>query len=172
VFPVLAMALAVGGAGCGAGGAQQGASGYQNGFHNVSVAPDATGRSLQLETRTVAGLGTIVTGPNGGTVYMSTKDKPGRSSCSGPCVRQWPPVTTDGEPRVGGGLDSAKLGHIQRADNALQVTYNGHPLYFFHEDDQEEGKTGGEGASHFGGRWYVLSPSGVPVQRRHPRGGS
>jgi predicted lipoprotein with Yx(FWY)xxD motif len=174
VAPVAAAAaLALGAAGCGGyGGTQQGAATHHDSFHKVAAQPDPSGRSLQLETRTIAGLGTIVTGPSGGTVYMFTKDKPARSTCSGACVREWPPVTTVGEPRVGGGLDPSKLGYVQREGSALQVTYDGHPLYFYHDDGREEGETGGEGRTQFGGRWYALSPSGAPIKKHAQHAGS
>jgi predicted lipoprotein with Yx(FWY)xxD motif len=172
VAAVAALALGVAGCGGAYSGTQQGASTHHAAFHKVAAQPDPSGRSLKLETRTIAGLGTIVTGPSGGTVYMFTKDEPARSTCSGPCVREWPPVTTVGEPRVGGGLNPSKLGYVEREGSALQVTYDGHPLYFYHEDGREEGESGGEGVTQFGGRWYALSPSGAPIKKHARHGGS
>jgi predicted lipoprotein with Yx(FWY)xxD motif len=64
------------------------------------------------------------------TVYtLSADTTPGSSSCTGTCAKFWPPVLTTTAP-VGTGLTGV-LGTIQRADGTFQVTYNGHPLYFF-----------------------------------------
>ena len=51
------------------------------------------------------------------------------------------------------------LGTRKRRNGALQVTYNGHPLYEY-AGDAKAGQTNGEGSNAFGGAWYVLSPAG------------
>ncbi len=67
------------------------------------------------------------------TVYtLSADTTPGTSSCTGMCAKFWPPVLTTTAP-VATGL-TGLLGTIQRADGTFQVTYNGHPLYFFSQD--------------------------------------
>jgi predicted lipoprotein with Yx(FWY)xxD motif len=108
-------------------------------------------------------LGTIVgAGPKRLTVYLFEADKGTTSSCSGQCAVVWPPVTTTGTPRAGGGAMAAHLGTIRRADGTFQVTYNGHPLYFFARDvsDGDAGDAYGQGVKSFGAGWYVLKPSG------------
>ena len=48
------------------------------------------------------------------------------------------------------------LGTTKRTDGKLQVTYGGHPLYFFAKD-KKAGDLRGEGIVHFGGTWWVVS---------------
>jgi predicted lipoprotein with Yx(FWY)xxD motif len=54
------------------------------------------------------------------------------------------------------------LGTIPRAGGARQVTFAGHPLYFF-SGDTKRGQTNGEGLKDFGAGWYALSPSGKKI---------
>jgi predicted lipoprotein with Yx(FWY)xxD motif len=105
-------------------------------------------------------LGTILAaGPKHLTVYLFEADKGTSSSCSGACAKAWPPVTTDGQPTVSGDAVSADLGTTMRPDGTKQVTYKGHPLYFF-EKDEDSGDAYGQGSKAFGAGWYVLKPSG------------
>lgn len=107
--------------------------------------------------------GTILAaGPKHLTVYLFEADKGGQSACSGACVSAWPPVTTGGEPQAGGSASSAKLGTISRSDGTKQVTYDGHPLYFF-EKDGDAGDAYGQGVKGFGANWYVVAPSGNKI---------
>jgi predicted lipoprotein with Yx(FWY)xxD motif len=107
--------------------------------------------------------GTILAaGPKHLTVYLFEADNGGQSTCSGACAAAWPPVTTGGEPQAGGVASSAKLGTLTRSDGTKQVTYNGHPLYFF-EKDGDAGDAYGQGVNAFGAGWYVMSPSGTKI---------
>jgi predicted lipoprotein with Yx(FWY)xxD motif len=108
-------------------------------------------------------LGTILAaGPKKLTVYLFEADKGGQSSCSGACAKAWPPVTTTGEPQAGGAAVTADLGTISRSDGTKQVTYKGHPLYFFVKD-KEDDDTYGQGSDEFGAEWYVMKPSGNKI---------
>jgi predicted lipoprotein with Yx(FWY)xxD motif len=108
-------------------------------------------------------LGTIVAaGPKHLTVYLFEADKGTSSSCSGACAKVWPPVTSAGRPTVSGAADAADLGTTLRADGTKQVTYKGHPLYFY-DDDKDAGDAYGQGSKEFGAGWYVLKPSGAKV---------
>ncbi len=108
-------------------------------------------------------LGTILAaGPKKMTVYLWEGDKGGASGCSGECAKAWPPVTTAGAPVAAGSALSADLGTITRSDGTKQVTYKGHPLYFF-EKDGDAGDAYGQGSKAFGAGWYVLKPSGEKV---------
>lgn len=110
-----------------------------------------------------AKLGTILAaGPKRLTVYMFEADKGTASSCSGACAKVWPPVTTSGAATAAAGAVSADLGTSKRSDGTEQVTYKGHPLYFY-DDDKDSGDAYGQGSKSFGAGWYVLKPSGEKI---------
>jgi len=94
---------------------------------------------VTVEAKPVGSVGTVlVAGSNGMTVYTFTKDvkDSGKSACTGQCITIWPALTVaDGTtPSAGSGV-TGKLGTIKRDDDGkTQVTYNGLPLYFFHND--------------------------------------
>jgi predicted lipoprotein with Yx(FWY)xxD motif len=99
---------------------------------------------------------------------MFTGDKRNKSSCSGSCATNWPPLTTSGKPVAGAGAKASLLGRTMRSDGRMQVTYNRHPLYRFAQDSRA-GQTNGEGINAFGGHWYAVSPAGTKVMS--PGGG-
>ena len=122
----------------------------------------ATGPGVAVESKH-AKLGTILAaGPKKLTVYMFEADKGTTSSCSGACAKVWPPVTTAGAPIAGAGVVSADLGTTKRSDGTEQVTYKGHPLYFYAKDG-DAGDAYGQGIKSFGADWYVLAPSGKKI---------
>jgi predicted lipoprotein with Yx(FWY)xxD motif len=122
----------------------------------------ASGSGVAIESKH-AKLGTILAaGPKKLTVYMFEADKGTTSSCSGACAKVWPPVTTSGAPTAAGGAVSADLGTTKRSDGTEQVTYKGHPLYFY-DDDKDAGDAYGQGSKAFGASWYVLKPSGAKI---------
>lgn len=119
----------------------------------------AAGPGVAVETKH-AKLGTILAaGPKKLTVYMFEADKGPTSSCTGACAKVWPPVTTSGAPTAAGSAVSADLGTTKRSDGTEQVTYKGHPLYFY-DDDKDAGDAYGQGSKAFGASWYVLKPNG------------
>jgi predicted lipoprotein with Yx(FWY)xxD motif len=104
----------------------------------------------------------LAVGPNRLTVYLFEADKGTASACTGACAKAWPPVTTAGAPVAAAGAVSADLGTVARADGTKQVTYKGHPLYFFAKDG-DAGDAYGEGVKAFGADWYVMRPNGNKV---------
>ena len=91
-----------------------------------------------VKARSLGGSGTVlVAGSNGMTVYKYRADVAGsgKSACNGGCATSWPPLTVPrGTSLTDGSGASGKLATIRRSDGTLQVTYNGHPLYFFAGD--------------------------------------
>src|SRR5262249_27499153 len=102
---------------------------------------------------------------HGKTLYIWAHDKGARSTCYGDCAEYWPPVLTRGKPGAVGGAQGALLGTSRRSDGRVQVTYAGHPLYYFVQD-RRPGQTTGEGLTGFGGRWDPVSATGAAVQKR------
>jgi predicted lipoprotein with Yx(FWY)xxD motif len=94
-----------------------------------------------------AGGGTVlVAGSDGMTLYQFSSDtaNSGTSACTGGCISKWPALTVPAgsTPSAGTGA-RGKLGTIVRTDGgALQVTYNGFPVYFF-SGDTAPGDTNG-----------------------------
>ena len=64
------------------------------------------------------------------------------------------------------GVDTGSLGTIKRDDGDIQVTYHGHPLYFYAADASTPGKTKGEDLTQFGAPWYLVDAAGKPVEAR------
>jgi predicted lipoprotein with Yx(FWY)xxD motif len=127
--------------------------------HTTATAP-AAGVSI---TATSTKLGTVLAaGPSHMTVYLFEADTATTSACSAECAAVWPPVT--GSATAGAGAMSADLGTITRSDGTKQVTYKGHPLYFF-ASDHAAGDVNGQGIKSFGSAWYVLAPSGDKIDK-------
>jgi predicted lipoprotein with Yx(FWY)xxD motif len=125
-----------------------------------TTAAAAAGETVQTKH---SKLGTILAaGPKHLTVYLFEADRGTTSSCSGACAKAWPPVTTAGKPTVAGAAVNADLGTTTRPDGTKQVTYKGHPLYFY-DDDKDSGDAYGQGSKAFGAGWYVMSSNGAKV---------
>ena len=102
----------------------------------------------------------------GHTLYLFEKDEGGESYCNGACAAVWPPLETSSKPTASASVDAAALGTITREDGETQVTYRGHPLYYYAADASTPGKTKGEEVAQFGATWYVVGANGKPVERR------
>jgi len=107
-------------------------------------------------------LGPILVDSRGITLYDFVKDKGKTSVCYGACAALWPPLTTHGKPVAGPGVRASLLGTTKRKDGKLEVTYGGHPLYYF-VADRKPGQTTGQGVNQFGGPWWVISPAGKEI---------
>jgi predicted lipoprotein with Yx(FWY)xxD motif len=107
-------------------------------------------------------LGKTLADANGRTLYLFAGDKPNLSTLSAAGRAFWPPFTAATKPAAIGGALVGQIGMVAGTTGAGQVTYNGHPLYYF-VGDHNSGQTAGQALNQFGARWYVLSRSGVAV---------
>jgi predicted lipoprotein with Yx(FWY)xxD motif len=130
---------------------------------SASAAVASTNKSSSISLRTTK-VGKVLVAANGRTLYLFTGDKGRQSTCYGRCASYWPPLV-GGRPTVGTGLNASLVGTTKRRDGALQVTYAGHPLYFF-APDKKAGDVNGQGYVHFGGAWWVVSPAGKKITVR------
>lgn len=132
-------------------------------------------------------LGPYLTDSEGRTLYVVVGDDDRPVECAGECADAWPPFTLEsidammgdakGEAMDGSmsndemandemamaTIDPNLVGTVARADGTTQVTYQGHPLYYF-VGDEEPGEVNCQAIENFGGTWYVIAPSGEIVK--------
>ncbi len=144
-------------AGCGSG--SSGSSTATGGSSTTTGKPSGPATIATSSTS----LGTILV-VGGRSVYLFERDTGPHSTCSGACLAQWPAVTTAAAPKASGGATASMLGTTKQAEGTLQVTYAGHPLYYF-ADDRSAGQTNGQGLNAFGAKWYVVAPSGTAITK-------
>jgi predicted lipoprotein with Yx(FWY)xxD motif len=157
-IPLVALAVA----GCGGGGDNGGSAAAAPVKTTASQAGTTSGQAGTVGTANVGSLGTILVDSQGRTLYLFQADSGGKSACSGQCAAAWPPLRADGKPTAGSGVNASLLGTIPRPDGKPQVTYNGHPLYTF-VDDQGPGQATGQGSTAFGAAWFAVNPAGDQV---------
>ena len=107
-------------------------------------------------------LGTYLVDGSGRTLYLFEADESASSNCYSACASVWPPLTTSGTARAGTSVMASALGTTRRTDGTAEVTYNGHPLYYY-AGDGKPGQTTGEGVNQFGAKWYVVSRTGSKI---------
>jgi predicted lipoprotein with Yx(FWY)xxD motif len=137
--------------------AQAGAGPYTGA--SAKQSPAAAGSALDVRSTP---LGKILVDAKGRTLYLFEADKPNMSNCSGACLSLWPAFTSQGKPQAHGGVLATKIGTIPASGGKQQVTYNGHPLYYY-AADQKPGDTTGQGLKQFGAAWYVLATTGNKI---------
>jgi predicted lipoprotein with Yx(FWY)xxD motif len=119
----------------------------------ASAANMVTGLAVAQDAK----LGPIVTDSQGRTLYAWLKDTGTTSNCTGSCAQTWPPASASGTPQAGSGITASMIGTSARSDGGTQVTFNGHPLYYF-SGDKNPGDTNGQGIA---GLWFTVSPDGT-----------
>ncbi len=136
------------------------ASGAPAGTSPANGGASASGGTV-IETASSSAGTFLVTG-SGKAVYLWAKDTGDTSNCTGACAGAWPPVTTTGSATASGGAKASDLGTITRSDGSKQVTYDGHPLYYF-AGDSGPGTATGQGSDGFGAKWWLVAPTGSDV---------
>ena len=135
----------------------------------TNITPTATGKygttpttgtgntgttTIKTTTATINGKAeTILTNPQGMTLYYFMPDTKTTSACTGGCASNWPPLLATGA-ATPTGTASGNLTALADA-NGTQVQYNGHFLYTY-AGDSAPGQTNGQGV---GGKWFVVTAS-------------
>jgi predicted lipoprotein with Yx(FWY)xxD motif len=118
--------------------------------------PDMTSFAVRIASATIKGKAeTILTTPQGMTLYYFTPDTTAKTACTGGCAKAWPPLVYTGSGTSLG--DAALPGALKVLNdaNGNQVQYNGHLLYTY-AGDTAPGMTTGEGLF---GKWFVCTPT-------------
>jgi predicted lipoprotein with Yx(FWY)xxD motif len=163
VVLVLLASPVVAGCGSGSNSANSSTSGSSTMKPSAGVAT--------VKTANASGLGTILVDGQGRTIYLFQRDTGPTSTCSGACIAAWPAVATHGKPQASGGVAAGKLAVTKRSDGTTQVTYAGHPLYYY-AGDATAGETNGQGLNAFGAKWYVMGTNGSAITTQTTSGGS
>ncbi len=153
--PSMAASAAPSASGAAASTGSGGGYGSYNSGSSASPAPGGNG-SIALTTTS---LGSVLVGPTGMTLYVFMPDTSTSSACNGTCAATWPPLSGS-LPSLGAGLNASDFGTITRADGTTQVSFHGHPLYYY-SGDQAPGDTKGQG---IGTKWYVVGSDGNPIK--------
>jgi predicted lipoprotein with Yx(FWY)xxD motif len=95
---------------------------------------------------------------SGQPIYLFTAETSSRPACYDDCAKDWPPVLTNSAPDAVGDVRPSLLGTTRRADGLIQVTYSGHPLYYYAHEGAYEVLC--HRVEEYGGTWLVLRPNG------------
>jgi predicted lipoprotein with Yx(FWY)xxD motif len=127
----------------------------------TTAAPDTTTTAAAAADGSIVlastDLGDILTDSEGRTLYLFNPDAQGDSTCYDDCADAWPAFVEEGS--AGEGVDASLLGTTTRTDGAVQVTYNGWPLYYF-AGDVAPGDTNGQALNDV---WWVVDAAGNAV---------
>lgn len=128
----------------------------------ATTTPPPTPTALTMAT---GSMGSYVADNTGRAVYVLENDDTA-TKCTGDCITAWPPVLAppEGAPTAASSsVQAAMIGTIPRGDGSQQVTYNGHPLYYYAED-AGPGTTKGHDMVDKWGEWYLVGPTGLAME--------
>jgi predicted lipoprotein with Yx(FWY)xxD motif len=151
VLGAAAAAVALLAAACSSGG-----TGYSAG---AAAGSGAAATTVGVRT---GSLGSYLVDGTGRALYLFTSDGTDKSSCKGTCLTYWPLLTSTGAPVAAAGVAGSRLATFAGPGGASEVSYAGHPLYYF-ALDKAAGDTKGQGRDDFGARWWLVAPSGQPI---------
>ena len=129
----------------------------------ADTAGGMSGGGAVVQTAQNDSLGAYLTDADGRALYLFEKDQKGsgESTCYDACAQAWPPFTAgSSSPMAQGQAQRSMIDTLQRRDGAVQVTYNGWPLYYFAQD-QGSAQLQGQDIMGFGAEWYALTPDGT-----------
>jgi predicted lipoprotein with Yx(FWY)xxD motif len=142
----------------------QAATGPAN-LETESPQPGTTYSSTVLATEM---LPNAVPGGAAITVYSFNGDHRWQSRCVQACEREFIPVLSNGgAPTAQSGVNASSIGLMRLPDGSQQVTYNGHPLYIYSQEQPLVGAEGlvttgsagnANGIHAYGGTFSVVNP--------------
>ena len=130
---------------------------------SATATPGGPANAL-IRVARIQGFGLFLTDNAGRTLYGYANDTSDASNCTGNCAQNWPPFTAQSAPAVDGSFTPPTVTLVARQDGTSQVSYDGHPLYYYSGD-----KNPGDVKGHnLGNVWHVLSPRGSAMTNPPP----
>jgi predicted lipoprotein with Yx(FWY)xxD motif len=121
--------------------------------YDTSPTTHSVAAPVRVGSVAIGPLGSVLTGPNGRTLYYLTTESSRSIQCTGACSSTWPPLVVAGGSSLTRGTDvTGTLSTVTRPDGTTQVTYNGHPVYYY-SGDAMTGQANGQGVR---GVWFVV----------------
>lgn len=131
----------------------------------AAASTPAAAPAVRLSVARSAEHGPYLTDANGRALYLLESDGGASGGCYERCLAIWQALFA-GQTTTLTAADSAVrarlIGTVRRRDGLLQVTYNGHPLYYYVADGGP-GQTLGQHVEDAWGEWYLVSPAGREV---------
>src|SRR5499427_903706 len=161
-------------AACGGPGGIYGSGGGSAASGTAGTAHHApSSHGVVISARTLPGVGTVLVGRSGKTLYSPQQEVHGTIMCTGGCLSFWFPVPVTGGATLHAPAGiTGVLGTIHRPDDGLtQLTYNGKPLYTFRLDQAPGQAHGNNFTDHFGSAsftWHAVTTSGAPAGTAQP----
>jgi predicted lipoprotein with Yx(FWY)xxD motif len=95
---------------------------------------------------------TVLTDAKGMILYYKNDDPRPKSSCTGACAKDWPPVVANGMDMITSSMTLPHKLTVYMTGNGNQVLYDGHPLYTY-AADMAPGQFTGRGQDNV---WYLV----------------
>lgn len=105
-----------------------------------------------VDLASVGGLGEVMVGANGHTLYAFTDDPERQSSCYDACATAWPPLTVPDDFTISPELQASGASTIDRPDGTKQLVMGKWALYYY-SGDGAPGEANGQGS---GGKWFAI----------------
>jgi predicted lipoprotein with Yx(FWY)xxD motif len=137
---------------------------------SASVSPEPTDTGTPTDIVTTRGtriisadseFGPMLFDATGQPIYLFTAESGDRPACYDDCAKNWPPVLTTDAPRGAADVRRELMGSTRRADGSTQVTYAGHPLYYYAHEGKYQVLC--HEVEEYGGTWLVVRPNGTPA---------
>ncbi len=109
---------------------------------------------MQLSSAPVKFSGKTLVNAAGITLNTYDSDTGGKSTCTGACATNWPPLKAAAEDKGGGDYSI-----VERDDGSRQWAYGGKPLYLWSKDAKPSDKTG----DGFNKVWHTVGQPEIPA---------
>lgn len=148
---------------CGSGG--QSTTTSKSTYGSESGSGSESGAGPVVSAKSLSGLGTVLVGSDGKTLYVFAPDKKSKVTCTGSCASVWPPLKVEAgeEAEASGEVKASLLGADPDPEGGEVVTYAGWPLYGY-VADTSPGSATGQAVNLNGGYWYVITPAGKVIK--------
>ncbi len=127
----------------------------------ASSAPSAMAQLATAESR----YGRILVDGSGRTLYLFDIERDPTPRCYDACAVSWPPLLATTASTTDPLLNQTSIAVSPRKNDSQQLTYNGHPLYYY-VGDRNVGDIKCQAVIEFGGGWYVVDSRGNKITTR------